>query len=247
MDAAVNLKNKNRNTYYQIYLYFLFILILLPLLAPIFLKLELNYPAKIIFLIYSFLCHQFDTRSLYIFDYQYAWCARDTGIWFAWFVAAFLVYKNKLNRIKFYYLIIFLLPIALDGGAQTVFTLKNLYPDGSLSPDVEYISNNMFRFITGSFFGFGVGWWFSQHMVCKEFKQHRVNLNDVKLTVLCLALLFLTYFTLIQAWNFTSKVNKPTNVFDSEAKIQAGSFFTRRADGICPTTQTDIFNWDCWK
>lgn len=46
---------------------FLTILVITPLLAPLFMKLGWNIPGKIIYLIYSFLCHQLPERSYFLF------------------------------------------------------------------------------------------------------------------------------------------------------------------------------------
>src|SRR5690606_38304083 len=112
--------------FYNIYLTFLGFLVSLPILAPVFMHLNLILPAKVIYFIYSFFCHQFSTRSIHIYDYQLAWCSRDTAIWFSFFITALLVKFNILPKLRWYWTIPFVIPMALDGGLQTIYTLFNL-------------------------------------------------------------------------------------------------------------------------
>jgi uncharacterized membrane protein len=147
--------------FYNVYLALLSALVALPIIAPILLAIGLSGPAKLIYFTYSFFCHQFASRSINIFDYQIAWCARDTGIWLGVLIASFLVKYNKLSKLKWYWVIPFVVPIALDGGLQTIFTFLNITPLGDLSGLPLYVSNNLSRFMSGAIFGIGIGWWIS--------------------------------------------------------------------------------------
>lgn len=252
---------------YKAYLAFLTFLVSLPALAPVLLHLGLDFLAKPLYLIYNFLCHQFHTRSLYLFDYQYACCARCTGIWLGALTAAILVQKGTFKNISLLILPIFMLPIAIDGGLQTVATFLELEPDGSIdSEQVYHISNNFLRFVTGSFFGLGFGWWFSRQLHKTLTNSHAgfsipsiqeirdqitsVSFRDVRLygTKILLIMLVLTsvYIIGVQAWAVTSHETEPTNALDSVPKVNEDDFLERRADAVCPTVGRNIYDLDCF-
>lgn len=139
---------------YDVFLLGLFVLNIAPILAPIFAHFGLKVPAKVIYFIYSFTCHQFHWRSLHIFDHQCAWCTRDTFIWGAIFVVALLVRLYKVKALKWYWLIPFVIPIALDGVIQTIATVLGFEDDNPL-----YMSTNPIRMLTGATFGTGLALW----------------------------------------------------------------------------------------
>jgi len=161
------------NKFFSWYLGVMTLLSVLPVLAPIFLKLGLTFPSKIIYLVYSFFCHQFAYRSIHLFDYQFAWCSRDTGIWLGVCVVAWLMKLKKIKPIKWYWSIPFIIPIALDGGLQTVFTLLSFHTTGIVGP--LYESNNLMRFITGTLFGIGLSLWISGVLLPDEIKEDNKN------------------------------------------------------------------------
>lgn len=238
-------------TIFDYYLGFLATLNLLPVIAPIFLKLGLEFPAKVIYFIFSFTCHQFSSRSIHIYDLQYAWCARDTGIWFGIFLVALLFRFKKLTPIKWYWVIPFMIPIALDGGLQTIFTFLNITPQGSISADAIYASNNLARFLTGGIFGMGLSLWLSGSLlpedVQKELVEKRTEKKDVWRIVALIGAVFMVYFSLVSIWSLTSVKNKPTDFLDSAVKIQNEDFFARRGNAICPTSSIDdLFELDCF-
>lgn len=144
---------------YDIFLVFLTTINLTPLLAPVLAKIGLTGIAHAIYLIYSFFCHQFNWRSLYIFDYQVAWCTRDVFIWAGLLLVALFVKKYKVQQLPWYWLIPFTIPIALDGGIQTVATVA-----GFTAGDPLYMSTNVMRMITGAIFGIGLGLWLLPRM-----------------------------------------------------------------------------------
>lgn len=230
------------------YLSFLTLIVILPILAPILSEIGFSQLSKPIYFIYSFLCHQFDTRSIHVGDFQHAWCARDFGIWSGIFVSAWSYKLGFIKDIRFKYLILLAIPIALDGGIQTIATLNNLTPSGQIDGDILYSSNNLFRFITGSLFGVGVGLFISQFFVETEFK---IKYENTRMTLqkisIIMALLFLTYFSSVLLWQITGVETKPTNILDSEPKLQEEGFFIRRANGECPNEGSlDLINFNCF-
>ncbi len=236
---------------------FIFLIASLPILAPILSTIGLNELSEKIYLIYSFFCHQFHTRSIHIFDHQYAWCARDTGIWIGFFIGAVLYKFRFLKQINFLYLIIFILPIALDGGIQTLFTFGNLNEAGEIS-NIGYFSNNFLRFLTGSFFGLGLSLFLAPNIIEQIKKSESIKLiqklkrilnplnNQVKRITFTMITLVILYIFMIMIWGLTSKNYLPTNPIDSVPKVQEGYFFTRRLNGECPATEeTGILNFEC--
>ncbi|MFS8131027.1 MAG: DUF2085 domain-containing protein [Candidatus Dojkabacteria bacterium] len=244
--------------FYNVYLTVMGTLVSLPILAPIFLKLGLVSPAKIIYFIYSFFCHQFASRSIDIFDYQFAWCARDTGIWLAIFTTAILVKLNKLPKLRWYWTIPFIIPMALDGGLQTIFTFLNINPMGDVTGMPLYVSNNFSRFLTGAIFGIGLGWWISQQLRIASQEGKVKNVDDlfpkfknvknyIVSTILLILGLGVAYFGFVTLWNITSVSNKPLDALDAAVKTPATDFFARRGNGVCPTAGiNDILDLDCF-
>jgi uncharacterized membrane protein len=235
---------------YNIYFGIITTFFSLPFLAPIFLKLGLIFPAKVIYLVYSFFCHQFASRSINIFDYQLAWCARDTGIWFGILLTAVLVRTGFLRSVKWYWIIPFLIPMALDGGLQTLFTVFSLDQNGVLADNPLYVSSNFTRFITGSMFGIGLGWWMAiqiKTMSGIEIDPRKFNISRyLKLAIISLTM-FVVYFGIVQIWNITSVENKPLDSLDFAVRTPRGNFFARRENAICPTENvTDLVNLDCF-
>ncbi|CAG1021728.1 hypothetical protein DOJK_01200 [Patescibacteria group bacterium] len=246
--------------FYNLYLGILTTLVALPILAPVLLRLGLELPAKMIYFVYSFFCHQFASRSIHLFDYQFAWCARDTGIWLAVAVVAWLLKFKIVKPIKWYWVIPFVIPIALDGGIQTAFTALNIEGASTLSNLPLYASNNLIRFVTGAFFGVGLSLWISGTFIedaepeLKESQNTKAKnfidvfkILQVKKVALIMAVLVTIYGASIQLWRLTSNEVLPTNTLDSVVKLQNLNFFERRADGVCPTSGVeDIFNWNCF-
>lgn len=243
--------------FYNVYLTLLSFLVGLPILAPVLLYIGWTGPAKVIYFIYSFFCHQFSSRSINIFDYQIAWCARDTGIWLGIFLTAVLVKYNKLPSLKWFLAIPFIIPMGLDGGLQTIFTFFNITPVGDLSGLPLYVSNDLSRFITGAIFGIGVGWWISYQI------KNGLGFNDPQQTPVeekepsnrlilstslkLVGIMFAIYVGLVGVWNVTSVQNKPSDFLDFTVKTPSTNFFARRENAICPTAGTaNLFEFDCF-
>ncbi len=242
---------------YQIYLGLLIFLNGLPFLAPLLLRLSESgsiffFPAKVIYFIYSFFCHQFHHRSVHLYDYQVAWCTRDMGIWLGFLAAAIGIKYLGLKSIKWYWIIPFAIPMALDGGIQTIATIGNVTPVGMLA-DPVYISNNLMRFITGALFGFGVSLWLSE-MIKTSFEVsprtfdwlERIVKNATHRAVVVLFILFGIYVGLVGLWNVTSEEYKPLDTLDSISRTPSEQFFQRRLHGVCPTEADELFGWDCF-
>jgi uncharacterized membrane protein len=238
---------------------FLIVINVLPILAPVCLHFDFDLPARIIYFVYSFFCHQIHWRSLHIFDYQCAWCARDMAIWSAFLITALFVKTYKLKGLKFYQILPFVIPIALDGGIQTLATALGLATSEPL-----YVSSNLLRMITGSIFGIGLGLTVMSIAISLEeanitdqislFKG-KFKLHQLFLVPIVFVFLFLSYLAFIQIWDLTSQDYKPSNALDSEIKIPEDQdlWFQRRANAICPvdmkvseTDADDLFAFDCF-
>ncbi len=207
--------------------------------APILLKLKLETPAKIIYLIYSFFCHQIHYRSLHIFDHQYAWCTRDTFIWFGLLFAGLFVRRYKVKGIKWYQVVLFVIPIALDGGIQLIATTIGMNNENAF-----YVSTNLSRMVTGGILGVGLGLWifpalqfYDQNSKKENRKLFFVSGAFLRIFVL----LFAFYIILVGIWDLTSEKYEPTNVLDSEVKLPKDSdeWFLRRKNAVCPANISD--------
>lgn len=223
--------------FYNWYLIVLTALVTLPILAPFLLYIGLETPAKYIYFVYSFFCHQFDHRSIHVYDYQYAWCARDTAIWFGVWAVALYTKFSDIKPIKLYWLLPFVVPIALDGGIQTVYTILDINPAGVNAGDPLYISNNFSRFVTGAIFGIGLSLWTSPTFkeVLPQVTKLKLPNKQVFITFSILIALIIGYIFSIQAWSLTSNDYKPKGTLDAVVRTPSRDFFTRRAHAICPT------------
>ncbi|MCC7304081.1 DUF2085 domain-containing protein [bacterium] len=156
------------------------------LLPPILMELGAQKLARYLYFILGVVCHQRADRSFYLFgeNFMYAKsvihqkvpldqvftfnfqdrftcgaglgcrlgvCTRCTGMYLGLLlglIASELLLKMKMPKII---PILFLIPLALDGTIQTIAYI--LAPEHGF-----YESTNSRRFITGLFFGFGVGY-----------------------------------------------------------------------------------------
>ncbi|XRP96921.1 DUF2085 domain-containing protein [Methanocaldococcus sp. 16A] len=136
---------------YNVYLIFLFLFLIFYIgifLAPYTAYLgEHSQIFKIIsiflYSVYSPICHQLPQRSYFIFGYKMAVCARCFGI-YTGVLIGMLIYPfiKKLNDFKLphkKYLIISLIPMAIDGTTQLIGLRESF---------------NELRFITGFIAGF---------------------------------------------------------------------------------------------
>lgn len=194
--------------------------LLFAFLAPILAALKFNDISKVIYEIYSYLCHQRSWRSIHIFDYQLAFCVRDTFIYFSLLVSLIITKYTNIKQLRWYIALLCVIPMALDGGIQTVAEVltagKNVVQ--------FYESNNLFRMITGTIFGYGVGLW--MWPMLKEGatfvkKEINIKLNTAYLVVILLIANLFVYVGMITVWDLTSPTIKPANIFDSTAKPRA--------------------------
>lgn len=223
-----------------LFLVFLISLNLFPILAPILLHFEKIESSQAIYTIYSFFCHQQHWKSIHIHDHQVAWCTRDMFIWGSILITLIIVLFRKVRPLGFFWLVIYSIPMLLDGGLQTVAAIMG-YSDSS----AFYVSNNFFRMITGTIFGSGFGLYMFPRMkslilqeqgmgVEKTSKLLMKGVNHLKIIVLILTIMFLIYIVLIQVWQITSIKYLPTNFLDTETKLPEDNrdWFLRRQTGV---------------
>ncbi len=206
----------------------------LPILAPILARLGWYWPAKIIYFIYSFFCHQLHWRSMHVCDHQYGWCARCTGLWFNVLLTGILVKFFKVKTVKWYWIAILLVPMALDGVVQTIATIMGF----TSASEIYYMSNSLVRMITGSLFGIGFGLWvwtnLADNLSEKEQAKRKKPLSALKIFFICLLVTAVFYTLAMLLWQLTSPINGPVNFFDFAAKtpILPQDFLIRGKDTI---------------
>lgn len=111
--------------------------------------------ANVIMFLYKVTCHQLPERTLFVFGYQMAVCARCFAIYVAFlaggFIFAFIRKRLKIWSLK--YFVILCIPMAIDGFAQLfgVPLPRGIGPGWELIWTVE--SDNTMRIITGAIFG----------------------------------------------------------------------------------------------
>lgn len=222
MGKLINFLQKN---IFNSFIIFLLILNILPIVAPIAAHYHLHFISKPIYSIFFFTCHQFHWRSLHLFDYQFAWCTRDTFIWLA-FLLTTLAVKFKLIKtgLSWYWIVPFMIPIAMDGGIQTIATIIGLR-----SNEQFYLATNFSRMITGSIFGIGLGIIIAPFLYEEQqlYQQDYAEISNaetsfskqnyfvllIKLAVIWICL-FLIYLIFIQLWKITSPNYPPVEYTD---------------------------------
>jgi uncharacterized membrane protein len=216
---------------YKIFSIFIWTIFLSPLLAPILLHFGIEAPAKFIYFIYSYTCHQLAHRSLHIFDYQCAWCTRDTFTWGAMAMLTILVPRLKIKPIKWYWVPVFLAPIALDGIIQTVSTFFGF---GGASE--FYTSSNFTRALTGSLFGLGMGLIILPLLydLYLDKKVSEERSKYVRIIFIVLPVMMLFYVIMVQVWDITSTEYKPDNFLDLAVRTPATEErWIRQTHGAC--------------
>lgn len=109
---------------------FFFVYATLPLLAPILLAYGYSGLAGLIYRAYGFTCHQLPSHSYFIAGHQVAICQRCLAVHGTMALAG-LVYGLSLFRwpvISFKWLLLFVIPIAVDGGLGLVSQLSLFIP-----------------------------------------------------------------------------------------------------------------------
>lgn len=231
---------------YNIFLTVIGLLVFGAILAPILLELGLETPAKYLYFLYSLFCHQIDYRSLHLFDHQHAWCTRDTFIWSAIFISGLLVKFVKVRSFKWYEVVLFIIPIALDGGIQLIATLIGLQGNG----EIFYASTNFSRMVTGSLFGLGIGLWIFPVLRTYTLENKlKYTLSPWKASLGIFAGLFIVYLGFIGLWGLTSDEYKPNNIIDSKSRFpeDKSEWLYRRKHATCPVDveKQGFVNFNC--
>lgn len=137
-------------------------LFILANLAPVLKHIGAERPASFLYTIFGFLCHQMYTRSMHLFDYQVAVCTRDEFIYLAMGISAIVTYLKPIKPIKWWAVILFLTPAALDGGLQLASSMLKLMYSNSVSEMVTFLAGyqsvNLLRATTAGLLGVGVGY-----------------------------------------------------------------------------------------
>lgn len=117
----------------------------LPVVAPYLEHRGLHVPARVIYLVYSTVCHQMPTRSFFIFGHKMAFCQRDTAVYGTIFAAGVLygLLRPRVKPLPLWAAILMALPMAVDGTGQ-IFRLWESTPWS--------------RVITGALFGLALVW-----------------------------------------------------------------------------------------
>ncbi|MBN2015284.1 DUF2085 domain-containing protein [Candidatus Dojkabacteria bacterium] len=205
---------------------------LIALGAPILAHLGFTTIAHWIYVIYGYLCHQRPWRSIHFFDYQVAWCTRDTFIYISMALSAFFIVMFKIRKVKWYIPLLALIPFALDGTIQLIAELDGVLNDKEA---FFYASTNFMRMLTGSVFGAGAGLWLfsmldgtieeelseqpiaksQQPIADRRYKaiKDRSGKNILYYLVILLICL-ITYLGFVQIWNITSDKYKPSGLLD---------------------------------
>jgi uncharacterized membrane protein len=87
-------------------------------------------------------CHQQADRSFFLNGNQLPVCARDVGI-LGGLIVGLAAYMFVRRPVRWCLLLLLLVPMALDGGAQAL---------------TSYESSNLIRAVTGCLAGLGLGW-----------------------------------------------------------------------------------------
>jgi len=183
----------------------------LPFLAPVFMKLGWDAPARAIYIIYSFLCHQLPQRSYFLFGskltyslpeiqsiwrntfdplvlrqfignpemgWKVGWSDRMVSMFTSLWIFAVLWrwLRRWLRPLPWWGLVLFLLPMAVDGGSHFISDLygigqgfrdsnawlvaltNNVLPPGFYAGDAWGSFNSLMRLLTGILFGLGLVW-----------------------------------------------------------------------------------------
>lgn len=229
------------NNFLNLFLLFLIVLNVAPILAPLLVNWGVETPAKGIYEIYSFFCHQQHWKSIHLHDHQIAWCTRDMFIWGSMLSVGIIVKKRYLPPLGLFWLIVYSIPIALDGGIQTLAAVL-----GYGSGEAFYVSNNFFRMLTGTLFGTAIGLYmlprlvqvFAKREEKKSMGNQDVNKgfgeSDWRVVLSLMTFMIIIYLIFIQIWLKTSTQYIPSNWIDSEVRIPADKeeWFVRRKNGI---------------
>ena len=205
----------------------------LPFLAPFFMRTGWAGLAKVIYFIYSFLCHQLPQRSYFLFGskvtyslaevqaawrntldplvlrqfignanmgWKVAWSDRMVSMFTSLWLFGWLWWplRHRLKALPWWGLVLFLLPMAVDGTTHFISDLagigqgfrdSNLWlaalTNHALSPgfyagDAWGSFNSLMRLLTGTLFGLGVVWFGFPYLDELFVQEARVLSNRIK-------------------------------------------------------------------
>lgn len=92
----------------------------LPVLGPWLMSKGLTAPASVLYFFYGLTCHQLPERSFYVFGYKMCYCERCTAIYSGFFLfgLAYTFLKGRIEPLRWRWLFVLWLPMALDGFTQ---------------------------------------------------------------------------------------------------------------------------------
>ncbi|NPV08664.1 MAG: DUF2085 domain-containing protein [Anaerolineae bacterium] len=110
----------------------LFLLVVgLAFAAPLLQAAGLEGPGSALFRAYRRVCHQYPERSFYVYGRQVAFCQRDVGVYLGLFLGG-LAYAASSGRARLsntrIYLLVFVLPVAVDGLTQLLGLRTSAWP-----------------------------------------------------------------------------------------------------------------------
>lgn len=212
------LGNYLATNFYSVLLAVMLFLNTMPIIAPILASLGLNLPANAIYSLYSMFCHQLHWRSFHVCDHQYGWCSRCTAIWLNVLLTGIFVKFFKVKEIKWYWILVLILPMSLDGIVQTIATLVGFASTG----EIYYMSNNLVRSLTGTLFGIGFGLWvwttIADSLPKKQQEKRTKEISLVKITIYSILISFILFILALVLWQITSPNNQPANFWDFAVK-----------------------------
>lgn len=183
----------------------------LPFLAPVLMAGGYISPGRMIYTVYSFLCHQLPERSFFLFSpkimfslaeiqanwqvtnnplilrqfignselgWKVAWSDRMVFMYTSILVFAWIwwILRNRIPKISWKVLLLFLLPMAIDGTTHTISDLfglhqgfrdsniwlaeitRNVFATNFYAGDAWGSFNSIMRMVSGILFGAGVVW-----------------------------------------------------------------------------------------
>jgi uncharacterized membrane protein len=189
----------------------------LPFLAPLFMQVGFNNAARVIYFVYSWMCHQLPQRSFFLFGekltytlaevqaawqntlnpsilrqftgnsslgWKVAWSDRMVSMYVSLFFFGCLwwLVRRKIGHLPWWGLVLFLLPMAVDGTSHFISELHGLgqgfrdsnlwlanltggqYPLSFYAGDAWGSFNSLMRLLTGILFGFGIVWYTYPYM-----------------------------------------------------------------------------------
>ncbi len=189
----------------------------LPFLAPIFMHIGWSEPARVVYFIYSWLCHQLPERSFFFYGskltyslaevqnawkptydpavlrqfvgspqlgWKMAWSDRMVSMFSGMWLVGWLWWplRKRIKALPWWGLVLFLLPLAVDGTSHLVSDLAgigqgfrdsnlwlavltgHIFPASFYAGDAWGSFNSLIRLLTGILFALGVVWYTYPHL-----------------------------------------------------------------------------------